>query len=107
MRKSKKEFMKASFVELFTSPAQRVQVFFTDFFGIGKTYNKPGQTQDCWTLRMPDDIESEYEKNLRKGKGFNLPEIIAQAIRHQGKDVAKENKQLLKDLDKYAEILKE
>ena len=107
LRKSKKEFMKASFVELFTSPAKRVQVFFTDFFGIGKTYNKPGQTEDCWTLRMPDDIEGEYEKNLRKGKAFNLPEIMAQAIRHKGKDFAKENKQLLKELDKYAEILKQ
>ena len=105
--KDKKEFMLASFVELFTSPAKRIQVFFTDFFGIGKTYNKPGETQDCWTLRMPDDIESEYEANLRDGKGFNLPEIIARAIRHKGGKVAKDNMELLASLDKYADILKE
>ena len=105
--KSKKEFMLASFVELFTSPAKRVQVFFTDFFGIGKTYNKPGETEDCWTLRMPDDIEDEYEKNLREGNGFNLPEIIARAIRHKGGKVSKENMELLASLDKYADILKE
>ena len=105
--KDKKEFMLASFVELFTSPAKRVQVFFTDFFGIGKTYNKPGETEDCWTLRMPDDIESEYEKNLREGNGFNLPEILARAIRHKGGKVSKENMELLANLDKYADILKE
>lgn len=103
----KKSFMLASFVELFTSPAKRIQVFFTDFFGIGKTYNKPGETEDCWTLRMPDDIESEYEANLRDGKGFNLPEIIARAIRSKGKDFAQDNSELLKNLDKYSKILKE
>lgn len=105
--KDKKEFMLASFVELFTSPAKRVQVFFTDFFGIGKTYNRPGETEDCWTLRMPDDIEGEYEKNLREGNGFNLPEILARAIRHKGGKAAKDNKELLANLDKYADILKE
>ncbi len=104
---SKKSFMLASFVELFTSPAKRIQVFFTDFFGIGKTYNKPGETEDCWTLRMPDDIESEYEKNLRNGKGFNLPEIIARAIRTKGRDVAQNNAELLENLDKFAKILKD
>ena len=34
--------MSASFAELFTSPAKKFNVFFTDFFGIGKTYNVPG-----------------------------------------------------------------
>lgn len=105
--KNKRDFMLASFVELFTSPAKRIQVFFTDFFGIGKTYNKPGETEDCWTLRMPDDIESEYEKNLKNGNGFNLPEIIARAIRHKGGKFSKENMELLASLDKYADILKE
>ena len=105
--KNKKDFMLASFVELFTSPAKRIQVFFTDFFGIGKTYNKPGETEDCWTLRMPDDIEGEYEENLRNEKGFNLPEIIARAIRHKGGKAEKENMALLASLDKYADILKE
>ena len=56
---------------------------------------------------MPDDIESEYEANLRDGKGFNLPEIIARAIRHKGGKVAKDNMKLLASLDKYADILKE
>ena len=105
--KNKKDFMLASFVELFTSPTKRIQVFFTDFFGIGKTYNKPGETEDCWTLRMPDDIEGEYEENLRNEKGFNLPEIIARAIRHKGGKVSKENMELLANLDRYADILKE
>ena len=37
IRGDKKKFMLASFVELFTSKARKVQIFFTDFFGIGKT----------------------------------------------------------------------
>ena len=32
LRTDKKKFMAASFAELFTSPARRVQIFFTDFF---------------------------------------------------------------------------
>ena len=56
---------------------------------------------------MPDDIESEYEKNLRNGKGFNLPEIIARAIRTKGREVAQNNAELLENLDKFAKILKD
>lgn len=102
----KKKFMLASFTELFTSPAKRVQLFFTDFFGIGETYNKPGSEKDCWALRMPENFEDVYYQNLQKGTALNLPEVIARAIRNKGHQAIEQNKTLLAKLDEFAKILK-
>lgn len=102
----KKKFMAASFAELFTSPARRIQIFFADFFGINKTYNRPGTTKDCWTLRLGSNYKKMYYKNLSDGYGINLPEVIATAIRHKGKKFAEEHQELLDRLDKFTEILK-
>ena len=107
IRTDKKKFMAASFAELFTSPAKRIQVFFTDFFGIPKTYNTPGKRQGCWTLRLPEKFEELYYKNIKEGLGLNLPESIAAAIRHKGEDFANQHKELLDNLDKFTGILKE
>ncbi len=107
LRTDKKKFMAASFAELFTSPAKRIQVFFTDFFGIPKTYNTPGKRQGCWTLRLPEKFEEIYYKNIKEGLGLNLPESIATAIRHKGEDFASQHKELLDNLDKFTGILKE
>ncbi len=107
IRQDKKKFMAASFAELFTSPAKRIQVFFTDFFGIPKTYNTPGKRHGCWTLRLPEKFEELYYKNIKEGLGLNFPEAIATAIRHKGENFAKQNKRLLDSLDKLAGILKE
>ena len=107
IRQDKKKFMAASFAELFTSPAKRIQVFFTDFFGIPKTYNTPGKRHGCWTLRLPANFEELYYKNIKEGFGLNFPEAIATAIRHKGEDFAKQNQKLLDNLDKFAGILKE
>lgn len=106
IRADKKKFMTASFAELFTSPAQKVQIFFTDLFGIGKTYNVPGSKKDCWTLRLTGDFEKLYYDNLSKGLGVNFPELIAIAIRHKGTAIAEKYKDLLRRLDKFTQILK-
>jgi len=107
LRSDKKEFLKASFAELFTSPAQKVQVFFTDFFGINKTYNVPGAKKDCWTLRLPDNWEDLYYENLKKETAFNIPEALSTAIKHKGKAFATKYKALTNSLDRFAKILKE
>lgn len=107
LRHNQYEFMKAAFTELFTSPAKRVQIFFTDFFGMDKTYNIPGKTDGCWTLRMPNDIEEFYHESLKAGKGFNMPEIIARAIRNKDINSTGRYDFLLEQLDKFAKILKE
>ena len=103
---NKTKFIEASFAELFTSPAKKIQLFFTTFFGMDKTYNKPGSTKDCWTLRAPENYDEMYWENVKNGTAPNLPEIIARAIRHKGNDFAKENKSLLSNLDELANILK-
>ena len=106
IRNDKKKFMTASFAELFTSPAKKVQIFFTDFFGIGKTYNVPGAKKDCWTLRLNSDYEELYYENLKNGIGVNLPEAIAIAIRQKGKDFSNKYTQLLRKLDYFTYIFK-
>ena len=105
IRGDKKKYMASSFAELFTSPAKKVQIFFTDFFGIGKTYNHPGESKDCWELRVPENYDDLYYKNLKEGLAFNLPEAIARAIRHRGQ--AEQNSELLESLDSFSSILKE
>ncbi len=105
IRKDKRKFMAASFAELFTSPAKRVQIFFADFWGIGKTYNKPGTTKGNWSLRIGSDFENDYYKAVSEGKAPNLADAVARALRQRG--LTKGNEELLKNLDDSAKILNE
>ena len=105
IRTDKKKFMEASFAELFTSPAKRVQIFFADFWGLGKTYNKPGTNTGNWALRIPSNFEDEYYKAVTDGKAPNLAKAVATALRQRGLD--KSNPELIKDLDSSAKILSE
>ena len=103
IRTDKKKFMEASFAELFTSPARRVQIFFADFWGLGKTYNRPGTNTGNWELRIPSDFEKEYYDAVSEGKAPNLASAIATALRQRGLD--KGNEQLIENLDNSAKIL--
>ncbi len=105
IRHDKKKFMQASFAELFTSPARRVQIFFADFWGIGKTYNRPGTTEGNWSLRIGSDFENDYYKAVSEGKAPNFAQAIATALRQRG--LTKGNEGLLKNLDSSAKILNE
>ena len=105
LRTDKSKFMEASFSELFTSPARRVQIFFADFWGMGKTYNRPGTSQGNWELRIPSDFENEYYKAVSDGKAPNLAKTIADALRHRGLD--KHHAKLIHNLDNSAKILNE
>jgi hypothetical protein len=105
IRRDKKKFMQASYAELFTSPARRVQIFFADFWGMGKTYNRPGTTEGNWSLRIGSDFEKDYYDAVADGRAPNLAQAVATALRQRG--LAKSNKELLKDLDNSAKILSE
>lgn len=107
IRNDKKKFISASFTELFTSPAKKVQMFFTDFFGIGKTYNVPGSKKDCWTLRLDNDFENLYYENLKNGLGVNIPEVISSAMKRKNTEFLSLHKNLIKKLEYFAKILKE
>ena len=105
IRTDKKKFISASFTELFASPAKRIQIFFTDVFGIAKTYNRPGTNEGCWELRLGEKFEDEYYKAAAEGKAPNFAKAIADALRHRGLD--KEHPDLMKDLDNSAKIIGE
>lgn len=105
LRTDKKEFIAANFAELFTSPAKRIQIFFSDFWGIGKTYNTPGTVDGNWRLRVGSDFEKNYYKAVSEGKAPNFAKAIATALRQRGLDKA--NPELMQDLDNSAKILAE
>lgn len=105
IRKDKKSYIAASFAELFTSPAKRIQIFFADFWGIPETYNVPGTTKGNWSLRIGSDFENDYYKAVSEGKAPNLAKSIAVALRQRGLD--KKNAELMKNLDDSAKILAE
>ena len=107
IRNDKNKFIAASFTELFTSPAKKVQMFFTDFFGIGKTYNIPGTQKDCWTLRLDNDFEDLYYENLQKGIALNIPEVISNTMKRKNTEFISAHKNLIKKLDYFAKKLKE
>ena len=105
LRTDKKKFLAAGFAELFASPAKRIQIFFSDFWGLGKTYNRPGTTRGNWALRLGEDFEADYYKAASEGKAPNLADAIARALRHRGLD--KGNEELMKNLDDSARIISE
>ena len=81
LRHSQEEFIKAKFIELFISPSENIQIFFTDFFGMDEAYNKPGTSgSENWSLRLPANFEEVYYQNLLYNKALNLPEILKASI---------------------------
>ncbi len=82
-------------VELFSCKAENIQIFFTDFFNMDKTYNTPGTSGDNnWSLRLPDNFES---MNV-----INLPQILKKAIMSRGRDFEEQNKKLIEELDEIS-----
>ena len=106
LRNNPKEFIKAKYVELFVSKSENVQVFFTDFFGINERYNKPGTSgSENWSLRLPNNFCEVYFNNLSKGDGLNLAKVLKLAIEYKGSKFAEKNKNLIKELDEFANKL--
>ena len=103
IRKDRRNFIAASFAELFTSPAKRVQIFFTDFFGIAKTYNRPGTSTGNWSLRLGENFEEDYYKAAAEGKAPNFANAVATALRQRGLDKGRD--ELMRNLDESAKII--
>ena len=87
------EFLKETkLVELFACKAENIQMFFTDFFNMDKTYNTPGTSGDKnWSLRLPDNFEEMQT--------INLPLILKKAIISRGTEFATANKKIIEELD--------
>lgn len=124
---SKQSRVDSKFTELFRG-TKNLQIMFSDFLGINKTYNVGGQdNKDNWKLRVDNDFEDDYYRSLQDENSYalNMPEILAQAVRAKsGMEVAKisgdaykanakrtelDNKlnPLLEKLDSFKDILKE
>lgn len=79
-------------VELFACKAENIQIFFTDYFNMTETYNVPGTSGDKnWSLRLPNNFETMQT--------IDLPTILKKAIIARGSQFAKDNKQIIEELD--------
>lgn len=95
-----KFLMLTKFAELFTSEAENIQIFFTDYFGIEDVYNSPGTSGDKnWSLRLPNNYEDVYKNNLKEGLAFNLPLVLKIALESKDEKFIKKHKNLINDLD--------
>ncbi|HEY9686059.1 MAG TPA: 4-alpha-glucanotransferase [Coleofasciculaceae cyanobacterium] len=93
----------AKWVELFTSPARKLQVFFGDWLGLER-YNKPGSTaEENWSLRIPKDFQKAYFEKVKQGEALNLPEVMLQALKARQID----QPELARELDTFSRLLKE
>ncbi len=97
---NKHAFTQMKFTELFTSPAQRVQIFWADLLGSDKRYNSPGTTTGNWTLRLSSDFEKQFDPSM-------LIQSISDALKAQDAKTVKENQQLIDALDKKAQEARE
>ncbi|MBE7706901.1 MAG: 4-alpha-glucanotransferase [Cyanobacteria bacterium SIG30] len=105
---AKNKFMTSKFAQLFTSPSRSIQIFWPDVLGIDKRYNTPGTNGNAnWTLRMNENFEDTYHRNLENGIGLNLPEVLEIAMKQKGEAFANKHQGLINELGKYKSILKE
>ncbi|MCD8025147.1 MAG: 4-alpha-glucanotransferase [Candidatus Gastranaerophilales bacterium] len=99
---------KNKFVELFSSGAKNIQIFWTDMFGIKERYNQPGVSGDQnWSLRMTENFENDYYKAAENNEALNIPEVILEANRRKNSNFDRKHKELAGELQKYSGILHE
>ncbi len=92
---NKAAFKQKKFTELFTSPAQRVQIFWTDLLGMEQRYNTPGTASGNWSLRLSSDFEKQFDPSM-------LIQALSDALKAQDKETVKENQDLINSLDANA-----
>lgn len=92
---NKAAFAQKKITELFTSPAQRVQIFWTDLLGMEKRYNTPGTSSGNWTLRLSSDFDKQFDPSM-------LIQGISDALKAQDAKTVRENQDLINSLDKSA-----
>ncbi len=98
--RNKQGLVQKKFTELFTSPAQRAQIFWTDLLGMEQRYNTPGTSEGNWTLRMTSDFEQNFNPEI-------LIQSLSDAIKAQDSQVVRENQDLINSLDSSAQKLRD
>lgn len=97
--------MQTKLVEIFASPAQNIQIFFTDYFGIKDVYNRPGTSGDGnWNLRIPNNFKEVFCQNFKEQKALNLVLTLKRAIEARGNGFVKKYKKILDELNTLTEI---
>ncbi|MBQ3640383.1 4-alpha-glucanotransferase [bacterium] len=92
----------AVFAELFTTKDQFATL--PDITGSKRTINTPNTTEGNWTYRLPQDYEEQYFTNLSQGKGLNLADALAKAVRAKNGGYSNP---LVEKLKGFASILRE
>lgn len=101
-------FMAAKFAELFASPAENIQIFFPDLFGIRAYYNRPSTSgQDNWSLRIPNGFETYYLRRVAENEALNIPAALKTAIESLGSQKVTAHTGLLARLEHWANRLRE
>lgn len=97
--------VQAMFAQLFACPAKNVMVFFPDLLGMEAVYNKPGIVdEENWHLRVPDDFESFYQRQLSADRALNMPLVLALAMRARGAGFVQQHHNLLDQLEAFAPV---
>ena len=65
--------------------AEKIQISFMDFFGLDKTYNKMGTSdENNWKLRLSKNYKKDYYKTLENQDwqkiALNMPELLKRAV---------------------------
>lgn len=95
--KEVKNLIRMKWGELMSSPAKRVQAFFTSFIGQEGRYNIPNG-KDNWLLRMAPDFEDIYFYNLKAGRAYNPFDAISLGIYARGDKFFAKHKNLVEEL---------
>lgn len=100
LKKSPESFSKAKLAELFTAKNQ----FFTtvDVLGLKERINTPNTLKDNWEQRTPSNYEELYFEQASKGRGLNLPDALAKALKAKGSN----DYALIDKLQKAAAVLR-
>lgn len=99
---SSEALSKAVWAELFTTQNQFATL--PDILGSTRRINLPNTTDGNWSYRASRDYEREYFENLAKGKGLNLADALAKALK------AKQNghrSDITDRLEYFADILRQ
>lgn len=82
------ELVHSLFSAILASKAEHVSVFFTDLLGMSGFYNSPGVVNDTnWTLRVPPDFATQYERRCGEGRALDIArcaQVAVEAVERRG-----------------------
>ena len=98
--REEQDFRTAKIAEVFTTKNQYYTL--PDMFGMADRINISGKTDDSnWSVRIPENYEEFYHKQLSLGYGINFPKAYEVALYAKGS----KNKELIDKLHKLSNIL--